>query len=121
ARVGLGKRAAAQLHQRVGLLGAGRENAARAMVLEAASDQMQPVREQRRGERVAGIAVVARAVVGEGQRAPPVDAAAALEAMRLARLARVHDVWSGTTLRSRRVLDRARAGPSICGRGAPIA
>ena len=75
--VRLGEPAAPQLHERVGLLGAGREDAARAMVLEAAPDQMHAVREQRRGERVAGIAFVADAVVSEAQRAPPVDAAAA--------------------------------------------
>jgi hypothetical protein len=44
---------------------------------------MHAVREQRRGERVAGVAFVADAVAGEGERAPPVDAAALLQPMRL--------------------------------------
>ena len=40
-------------HQRIGLLGAGRQDAARPMVLERAADQMDVVGDQRRGQRVA--------------------------------------------------------------------
>ncbi|MCC2665808.1 MAG: hypothetical protein K0S35_3730 [Geminicoccaceae bacterium] len=79
--VGLGTAAATELDQRVGLLRSGRDDAARAMVLEATSDQMNAVGEQGRGERVAGEALVARAVEGEAEPPPTVDPPALRQAV----------------------------------------
>ena len=124
ARVRLGEPPLAQLHQRIGFLGAGAEDAARAMVLEAASDQVDAVGQQSRSERVAGIAFVADAVVSEGERAPPVDAAAAVQPMRLPGADDAHEVSSvpeAITVRSWRAPEAAGAGASIRGRAAPIA
>ena len=53
ARVRLAPRAGAQFDQRVRLFRACREDAARAVILERAADQLHAVGEQRRGERVA--------------------------------------------------------------------
>ena len=49
----LSRRIARNRHQRIGFLGAGRENAARPMIFERAADQMDAVGDQRRGEGVA--------------------------------------------------------------------
>ena len=81
--VGIGGAAPAQLHQGVGFLGPGREDAARAMVFEAAPDQMNAVRQQRRGQGVAAEAPVRPAIEGEGEGAGAVDAAAGGQAMGL--------------------------------------
>ena len=125
ARVRLGARAAAQLHERVGLLGAGAEDATRAVILEAAPDQMDAVREQRRSERVAGVTFVAGAIEGEMERPPPIDPAPAAQAVRLRMaIAEVHGVSSApepTTVRSRLAPLRAGAARvSISGRDSPI-
>ena len=48
----------ADLDQGVGLLGAGGDDAARAVVLEAAPDQVDAVGQQRRGQGVAAVALV---------------------------------------------------------------
>ena len=81
--VRLGARLRADLHQRVRLLDAGADDAARPVVLEAAADEVHAVRQQRRGQRVAGIALVALAVEGEGERPAAVDLAAGGQAMAL--------------------------------------
>jgi hypothetical protein len=57
--------AAAQLHERVRLLGARAEDATRTVILKGAADEAHAVRQQRRGERVAAIAAIALAVEGE--------------------------------------------------------
>ena len=72
ARVGLAPRAGPQLDQRIGLLRSGRQDAARAMILERPPDQMHAVGQQRRRQRVAGMAAVAAPVEGE-RRAPACD------------------------------------------------
>ena len=74
--VGLPVRAAAQFDQRVGLFRTGREDAAGPMVFEAPSDQPDPVGEQGRGQRVAGMAGQPAAVEPEIEAAAPVDQAA---------------------------------------------
>ncbi len=79
ARVGLAARAAAQFDQRVRLLGAGGEDAARPVVLERAADEADAVGDERRGERVARAAVHGDAVEGERVRRRAVDQAAAGE------------------------------------------
>ena len=54
ARVGLGPAAAAvDADERIRLFRAGRQDAARPVILERAADEMDAVGEQRRGERVA--------------------------------------------------------------------
>ena len=75
AHVGVAACALAELQQRVRLLRAGGEDAARAVVLEAASDQVHAVGEQRRGQGVAGIALIGRIVEAEADRLGPVDQA----------------------------------------------
>ena len=75
-RVRLQTRASAELDQGVGLVGAGGDDAARPVVLEAATQQAHAVREQRRGERVAGMALQGAAVEAKGQRLRAVDQAA---------------------------------------------
>ena len=84
ARVGLGARPVAHAHQRVRLLRSGGENAAWAVIFEAAADEVHPVRQQGGGERVAGMAAVAAAVEGEAERARAVDRAARRQTERLA-------------------------------------
>ena len=82
------------------------------------------VGQQSRSERVAGIAFVADAVVSEGERAPPVDAAAAVQPMPLPGADDAHEVSSvpeAITVRSRRAPEAAGAGASMRGRAAPIA
>ena len=60
---------AAQRHQRIRLLRSVRQHPARAVVLERASEQDAPVGEQRRSERVAGVAGQRLAVEREAQAA----------------------------------------------------
>ena len=117
---------AAQLHERIGFLGAGAEDATGAMVLEAAPDEMDAVRKQRRSERVAGVANVASTVEGEMERPPPINPAPTVQTVLLrGAIADVHggsSVPEPTTVRSRLAPLRAgAAGVSISGRGSPIA
>jgi hypothetical protein len=81
----LGRLGAAQLDQRIGLLGAGGDDAPSARVLEATVDDIHAVGQQRRGQGVAGMALVALAVEGEGQPACAIDAPALAETIRLIR------------------------------------
>ncbi|KDB51290.1 hypothetical protein X805_31030 [Sphaerotilus natans subsp. natans DSM 6575] len=74
--VGHGVRAFLHLHQRVGLLGAGADQAARAPVLEAARQAHLARRQQRRGQRVAGKSRQGLAVELEADRPAAVDAGA---------------------------------------------
>jgi hypothetical protein len=76
AGVGLLPGAGAQLHEGVGLLRARRQEAAGAVVLEAPAEELHAAREERGGQRVAGVAGIGAAVEGEAQRAAAVDAAA---------------------------------------------
>ena len=71
--VGHGASAFAHLDQRVRLLGAGADDAARTAVLEAACDPLDAVREQRRGERIARVGTVFAAVEVEAQAARRID------------------------------------------------
>ena len=64
---------AVELHDGVGLLGPGRDDPARAVVLEAAADQAHPVGRQGGGEGVAGMALVLPAVEPEAEPAGTVD------------------------------------------------
>ena len=82
ARVRLAPRAGAQFDQRVRLLGARRENAARAMILERAPDQSHAVRHQGGRKRVAGKALERASVEAERQRPRAIDQAAAGKPMR---------------------------------------
>jgi hypothetical protein len=84
ARVRDGAGASLQLHDRVGLFHAAGDDAARAVVLPAAREERDPVGEQRRGERVARMALVRLAVEGEAQCAGAIDAPALREAKGLA-------------------------------------
>ena len=63
------------LDERVGLLGAGRQNAARPVILERAADQVDAVGQQRRGQRIALQADIGLVVEGEARRLRLVDAA----------------------------------------------
>src|SRR6185503_5989692 len=74
--VRFGAAAELQLNQRVRFLDARREDAALAMVFEAAADEMDIVGEQRRCQGVAGKAGEAAAVEDEAKRAAAVDPAA---------------------------------------------
>ena len=76
AGVGQGVGAGLHLDDGVGLLRSRREDAARAVVLEAAPDHRDPVGNQRRGQGVTGIAAVLAAVEGEAERPAAVDAPA---------------------------------------------
>ena len=69
---------AAAVHgdERVRLLGAGRQDAARPMIFVRAADKMHAVGEQRRGERIAGTAPIALAIERETERLGAIDAAA---------------------------------------------
>ena len=73
-------RRGAELDQRVRLLDTGGDDAARPVVLEAASDEVDAVGQQRRGQRVAGTALIGLAVERETERPRAVDAAALLQA-----------------------------------------
>ena len=77
AGVGRGRRGAANVDQRVGLLDAGPPDAARPVILEAAADDRDVVGEQRRGDRVAGETRHSVTVEAEAQRARAIDGAAA--------------------------------------------
>ncbi len=112
--IGLGARALAELDQRVRLLGAGRDDAARAMVFEAPADQVDAVREQRGRQRVAGEALVADAVEGEAQRARAVDPPTLRQPMaRPVLVVPAHDGGSSDAAPG------AGAGSTV-GRGSPI-
>ena len=58
AAVGFGKAAGFELNQRRGFLRPGRKYPARPVVFEAARDKPHAIRQQCRGERVAGMALV---------------------------------------------------------------
>ncbi len=81
--VGFGGGALAHLHQRVRLLDAGGHDAARAVVLEAARDEVHAVGEQRRCKRVTRESRIRHAVEREAQRTCAIDAAAGGQAERL--------------------------------------
>ena len=83
--VGLGARPFAEPHERVRLLRTGREDAARAMVLEAAPDQPHAAREQRRGERIARVPLMVAAIEAEAERLAAVDQPARGQSERLGR------------------------------------
>ena len=72
--IGDGERAGLDLHERVRLLRAGADDAARPAVLEAARQHPDPMRQQRRGERIAGVAAEALPIERKGERAAPIDA-----------------------------------------------
>src|SRR5690606_25377476 len=72
--VGLASRSLTKLDERVRLLDAGREEPARPVVLEAAADEMNAVRQQGGGQGVAGMALVGPPVEGEAENARAVQA-----------------------------------------------
>ena len=80
ARVRLATAVAREIEEGVGLLDPMSADAARPVGLEAAADDGDAGAEQRRGERVAGVAAIGAAVEGEGDRAGAVDRAAARQA-----------------------------------------
>ena len=73
---GLASATATDGHQGVRLLDPGRQDSTRPVVFERAADEMDAVRQQRRGERVAGISFIRPAVEGETQRPGTVDPSA---------------------------------------------
>src|SRR5262249_26783691 len=75
AAIGIAVGTGAELDDGARLLRARGHDATRAVVLEAAADQRDAVREQRRGERVARVALIAPRVEGEAKAARSVDAA----------------------------------------------
>ena len=77
AAIGFGKAARFELNQRGGFLRPRRKYPARPMVFEAARDKPQAIRQQSRGERVAGMAFVVLPVEAEAQDPAAVDLAAA--------------------------------------------
>ncbi len=83
ARIGLSAGALPQLDERVRLLRAGREDAPRPVILERAPDQMHPVRQQRRCQRVARMPAVPAAVEGERKQPIALDETAGRQARRL--------------------------------------
>ena len=106
--------------ERVRLVGAGREQAARTVVLERTTKQVDAVGEQRRGERVAVEADIGMAVEGEAQRHGAVDATAAREP----ESARVHWGLAAHGVRSSPAPIRGASPsgaivPPISGRGWP--
>ncbi len=68
--------AGAKLDKAVRLFRSGRNNAARTVIFERASDKPHAVGDQRRGERVAGKAAITPPVKGEAERCAAVDQAA---------------------------------------------
>ena len=70
--------------ERVRLLRAGAEDSARPVIFVRAPNQMDAIGEQRRGERVAGVALMQKAVEREGERARAIDRTDACETKRLA-------------------------------------
>ena len=85
AGVRLPPRAAAQLDKRVGLLRPRSQDAARAMVLEGTADEMDAIRDQRGGERIAREARQAFPVEGEREVGPTLHQPAGGQAEGLAR------------------------------------
>ncbi len=83
ARVRLASCPGAEFDDGVRFLGAGRQDAARAMILERSPDEPHAVGEKRRGERVAGMAAERRPVEGEIERRAPVHEPARREPERL--------------------------------------
>src|ERR1019366_8090616 len=81
--VRLASRAAPELHQRVRFLGTSADDAAGAVVLEAAPDQMHAVGEQCRRERIALVTLKAYAVVCEPEWPAAIDASALGKTKRL--------------------------------------
>jgi hypothetical protein len=73
AGVGLQPPALADLHQRVGFRRAARHHRARPVILERPAHQQLPVGQQRRGQRVAGMAGHGLSVEAETQRGVAVD------------------------------------------------
>ncbi len=67
AGIGFRARSCFQLNQGIGLFGSGAHNAARAVVFEAAPDQLHAIGQQGRGQRVTTIARVTLPIIGEGQ------------------------------------------------------
>src|SRR5262249_22300115 len=84
--------------ERIRLLGAARDRAARTVVLERAPHEVHAVGEQRGGERVAGTALVGASVEAEVEWPRAIDAAA-----------------GGPS----RALVHGRAAAVSCGRGSP--
>src|SRR5258705_8032897 len=76
AAIGFGIGTTFELNQRRGFLRPGRKDAARAVVFEAARDEAHAIRQQRRSQRVAGMAVIFLPVEGEAQNLATVDLAA---------------------------------------------
>ena len=126
--VGLGAGALAELDQGVGLLRPGRDDAARAMILEAPPDQMDAVGEQRRGQGVAGEALVARAVEGKTEAASAVDPTARGQAVTAGAVMVVVVPHGASSLRAPTSVSSGLAAAgrapaprrSIFGRGSPI-
>ena len=85
--------AGTQLNQRVGLFRTAAEDAARAMVFEAAADQVNTVREQRRCKRIATVPEIAVTVEAECDLFTAVDTATRGESRPLP----PHDVRPGMT------------------------
>ena len=121
ARVGLATRAVAQFNERVGLLGAGGEDAARPVIFERAPHETHAVRQQRRGQRVAGIPAIGLAVEGERQRARAVDEPAARQAKARGLLRRWHQVASSGRRSQMPPRDRVRARVALNDEPAPAA
>ncbi len=82
-RIGLGTRPVAQPDQRIWLLRPRAQDAARPMVLETPTDQAHAIGEERRGEAVAGEALIAAAIEGEVERSIAIDEPADWQAKRL--------------------------------------
>src|SRR5207244_1394804 len=107
-------------HNRVRLLAAGREDAARSMVFEASADQVHAISDQRRSERIAGITHIRRTVIRESERAGAIDVAAFAKTVRLRHAASPSNGLSGGALArirwvrvSRRNLNQHRQ-PALC-------
>ena len=81
ARVGFRASAGAGCYQRIGFCRTRREDAARAVIFEAAADELDAVGEQRRGQRIARMAGERLSVESEVDRAGAVDLSAGGEAM----------------------------------------
>ena len=69
--------------ERIGFFYAGRENTARSVKLEAATDDSHTVRQQSRRERVTSIALIVFAVKDEVKRPRPIDAPSVCNTIRL--------------------------------------
>src|SRR5260370_20224608 len=78
--VGSGRAAGFELNEGSGLLRPGRDDAARAVVLEAARDQPDAIGEQGRRERIPGMALIGAPVKPEVEDPEAVDRAADREA-----------------------------------------